>query len=947
MANKIIHKHSNVVNNGSAKKPTSSQLDYGEIAVNYGNSDETIFIKNSSDEIVEFKSKSYVDGVKSELSAHEDTLADKNNSGHIELGTGLIIGSDGKAYIHISTGLGFERDALRVMYESPLDIKDNKLSIKLTSGLTKNNGAIGVLVGTALSIDGENAAINVNVGTGLTLTNNNEISLSIGSGLAYHTPSKTVYLGNHSSSLTDFGAASKDLYGHVKIGNGLNVVNGLVSVATGTTNNSIAVGNHTHGISGITNLQSTLDAINTTIEENEEVTALAITDLDDRLNNLSFNDLNDIPTGTTSGLGIVRLSNSTGSTSTTEAATPKAVNDVYKLANSKAPSGHTSATASTSQLGHVKVGNFLSASTNGTLSVKTGTTSSTVAVGNHTHSNYSTTGHTHSNYSPTGHTHNNYSPTGHTHASVENISCQDTRSIDSKPYQNIFTNASGEAIRCGENKSINFHIKTNSTLGLTGEGNYSSLLKISPWSDNSGGCEHQLAFSGNGRILHRYGTEEWEPWEKLLTSSNVSSFLSLNANGALSVKTGKTSDTVAVGNHTHSNYSPTGHTHSNYSPTGHTHSNYSPTGHTHSNYLPKDGVLCGMLNVTNIENIKTAQNNLSNTNQVSFYIITDNNGKLPSKTTCVDLSADIIKQLSLTSPNSLVNITLKAAHGRINVSPIGVNVGDMIALTRVKVSASDLIEMLGISLDLTSEIEIYQYRIISFNDAKAPNTNGITNGVMGLMTPSDKVRINKIDGIIENILPSKWANNMNEALETGVYPWCTLGRPSGSTGAYTCIVKKTSTNDGNYDTIEQTAYGREGELGQIYKRIIFYKIDGTDTQYHNWRRIDDHIEASDALYDVIEHTGNTFDQQTFEPNVLHVFNSYTLRQLSFNMETSKEIEGKVNEYIFQFRSSRTGGTSLTLPEDVKWLNGKQLIIEPERIYQVSIINNLVSYSEFF
>lgn len=78
---------------------------------------------------------------------------------------------------------------------------------------------------------------------------------------------------------------------------------------------------------------------------------------------------------------------------------------------------------------------------------------------------------------------------------------------------------------------------------------------------------------------------------------------------------------------------------------------------------------------------------------------------------------------------------------------------------------------------------------------------------------------------------------MDEALEQGVYPWCTLGRPSGSTGAYTLIVLRTSTNDGSYDTIEQTAYGREGELGQIWKRIIFMKSDGTDTQFGEWREV--------------------------------------------------------------------------------------------------------------
>ena len=59
MANKIIHKHSNVVNDSKPKLPTKEQLEYGEIAINYAKWNETISLKNSSDEIIEFKSEQY------------------------------------------------------------------------------------------------------------------------------------------------------------------------------------------------------------------------------------------------------------------------------------------------------------------------------------------------------------------------------------------------------------------------------------------------------------------------------------------------------------------------------------------------------------------------------------------------------------------------------------------------------------------------------------------------------------------------------------------------------------------------------------------------------------------------------------------------------------------------------------------------------------------------
>ncbi len=62
---KITHKRSSVITDNEGKKiaklPKSEQLDYGELAINYADGVETISIKNSNNEIVEFKSKDYVD----------------------------------------------------------------------------------------------------------------------------------------------------------------------------------------------------------------------------------------------------------------------------------------------------------------------------------------------------------------------------------------------------------------------------------------------------------------------------------------------------------------------------------------------------------------------------------------------------------------------------------------------------------------------------------------------------------------------------------------------------------------------------------------------------------------------------------------------------------------------------------------------------------------------
>ena len=55
----VCHKRSSVVTEGIPKQPTTGQIDYGEIAINYAANGETLFIKNSEDAIVKFKDDKY------------------------------------------------------------------------------------------------------------------------------------------------------------------------------------------------------------------------------------------------------------------------------------------------------------------------------------------------------------------------------------------------------------------------------------------------------------------------------------------------------------------------------------------------------------------------------------------------------------------------------------------------------------------------------------------------------------------------------------------------------------------------------------------------------------------------------------------------------------------------------------------------------------------------
>ena len=58
----IIHKNSlekNTDNNGP-KIPGANDIEYGEIAINYDKGNETLFIKNSNNEIIEFVNKNNI-----------------------------------------------------------------------------------------------------------------------------------------------------------------------------------------------------------------------------------------------------------------------------------------------------------------------------------------------------------------------------------------------------------------------------------------------------------------------------------------------------------------------------------------------------------------------------------------------------------------------------------------------------------------------------------------------------------------------------------------------------------------------------------------------------------------------------------------------------------------------------------------------------------------------
>ena len=73
----VCHKRSSVITDGIPKQPTAGQIDYGEIAINYADGNERLFIKNSSNEIIDFKTGEYVDNA---LNIHNNRITALENN---------------------------------------------------------------------------------------------------------------------------------------------------------------------------------------------------------------------------------------------------------------------------------------------------------------------------------------------------------------------------------------------------------------------------------------------------------------------------------------------------------------------------------------------------------------------------------------------------------------------------------------------------------------------------------------------------------------------------------------------------------------------------------------------------------------------------------------------------------------------------------------------------
>lgn len=100
-----------------------------------------------------------------------------------------------------------------------------------------------------------------------------------------------------------------------------------------------------------------------------------------------------------------------------------------------------------------------------------------------------------------------------------------------------------------------------------------------------------------------------------------------------------------------------------------------------------------------------------------------------------------------------------------------------------------------------------------------------------------------------------------------------------------------------------------------------------------WTEIENKVELQEGG------SGNVSKQ--LSPNIFYKFGECTSLTITF----ASDINEVYNEYMFEFVSGSTP-TTLLLPDSIKWAGGTEPIIEANKTYQISIVNNLALIASF-
>lgn len=148
--------------------------------------------------------------------------------------------------------------------------------------------------------------------------------------------------------------------------------------------------------------------------------------------------------------------------------------------------------------------------------------------------------------------------------------------------------------------------------------------------------------------------------------------------------------------------------------------------------------------------------------------------------------------------------------------------------------------------------------------------------------------------------------------------------------------------------VDLSDYATKNELESLSDDLV--ELSNEVKKKGTYSKPDSGIPKSDLSSDVQEALDNvgkssdmpivahSYNEQEVEitPNVYHKWNgSVSLLTITFSNASSDYVQN----YLFEFKTS-SNGCELTLPTDLKWVNGNPPAIKANVFYQISVVNNL-------
>ena len=170
--------------------------------------------------------------------------------------------------------------------------------------------------------------------------------------------------------------------------------------------------------------------------------------------------------------------------------------------------------------------------------------------------------------------------------------------------------------------------------------------------------------------------------------------------------------------------------------------------------------------------------------------------------------------------------------------------------------------------------------------------------------------------------------------------WSSWTEIGGSNVDLSTYVKKTElasvATSGSYYDLSNRPTIPSAVTSSTVSNWGFTKNSGTITGVDTTSLIDG-IDAKKIV-------NTTSSSMNLQPNVYHRNTNTSLSSLTITLDSAANTS-TVNEYFVEF-TTRSSGTTISLPSSIKWHNGETPTFESGYTYQISIINNLGVCAKF-